>query len=209
MAILSRIVGAKVLRSPPSQWSWSIALGLVLRIVASGFMLAGGLIPQARAQNAPLKEHEVKLAFVYNFLKFVDWPEDAFRSGDSPIVVYVVGKDSFGPELENVFRDKTVGNRRIEAKRVAPSDNLRACNVLFIAPMERRRMQAVFETIDSTSVLTVGETEDFCKIGGIINLINEANKIRFQINVDAARRARLKVHSTLLNLARIYREEPK
>jgi hypothetical protein len=162
----------------------------------------------AAAQKPGLSEYDIKAGFLYNFIKYVEWPPKVLPGPQSAIVLGTLGRDAFDL-LSRSIGGQTLNGRPLQVKNVASSDDFKTCHVLFIPFSEKRRLPQVLESLKSSNVLTVGETDDFSKLGGIINFIKEENKIRFQINIDAAKRAELKIDSTLLNLARIVRDDQK
>ena len=153
------------------------------------------------AQRSPLaREYEIKAAFLYNFAKFIEWPEDAFMASTSPLVFGVLGDDPFGPALD-ALEGKTARGRTVVVRRFVGLQGLDECHILFISSSERERLADVLQVLGSSSVLTVGEMEDFVERGGIINLTITRNKVRFEVNLEAGDRAGLQLSSQLLNLA--------
>ena len=74
--------------------------------------------------------------------------------------------------------------------------------MLFICASERRRMAEILKSVNEVSVLTVSELERFLPAGGMIQFVMEENKVRFDINPGAARRAHLRISSKLMSVAR-------
>ncbi len=174
----------------------------VSRLLAVLVVIAGllaGSVPRARAQ-APPTEYEIKAAFLYNFAKFVEWPADAFSDSHAPIVLGIVGEDPFGTALDGMVFGKTVNGRGVQVKRLSISPDLRTCHILFISSSEKKNLARILAHLKGSGVLTVGEMDRFVQSGGAVNFLLEDNKVRFEINVDAA--ARLKISSKLLALAR-------
>ena len=176
-----------------------------MRFRATLFLcLSLALLPavDGSAQEQPPLEYQVKAAFLFNFAKFVEWPPAAFADAKSPIVIGILGDNPFGEDLAKTVRDKTVNNRPITIKKefrsLADATN---CHILFISTSEKQRLPEIFKGLRGASVLTVGETDRFTETGGMINFVTGGNKIRFQINVEAAKSAGLKVSSKLLSLA--------
>lgn len=147
-------------------------------------------------------EYPLKAAFLYNFVKFVEWPADAFAGERSPLTVCVYGTDPFGDTLDNVVRGESVGERGLIVQRPDALDDLRDCHVLFVSRSERSRLSEVLARVQGEPVLTVGDTDGFLKAGGVINFVLEENKVRFLINPEAAGRSGLKISSKLLRLAK-------
>jgi hypothetical protein len=153
-------------------------------------------------------EYQVKAAFLYHFVRFVEWPSKAFQGPRAPLVLCILGDDPFGPDLEDAISGKTIGERSLFAKRIRRIQDTGACHVVFVSSSERERLGQVMAYLRHLSILTVGETDRFLQLGGMINFILEEGKVRFEINVDAGERSNLKLSSKLLKVARIVRERP-
>ena len=170
---------------------------IAMWVVASG-------APTAYAEFLLLREYQIKAAFLYNFVKFVEWPDEALPDPSAPIALCVLGEDPFGVALESI-NGKTVKGRQLVIKRFVGLQDLEVCRILFISSSEEGRLAQIFGSLKNSSILTVGEMERFIQLGGIISFTMESNKIRFEINADAAERAGLKISSKLLNLAKVVR----
>ena len=168
-------------------------------------LLPAGLGSSTFAQ-AP-GEYQVKAAFLYKFTKFVDWPQEP--GGDAPgsLVICVVGDDPFGDTLDKVVEGKSVNGQSIIVRRMKSIQNAQACRIAFISSSEKARFRLLLDFLKGSSVLTVGDTEGFAEMGGVINFTMEEDHVRFEINVDAAKRARLNISAKLLGLAKIVRTE--
>lgn len=168
---------------------------LVLSLV---WLLAFGGVT---AQDSTPTEYQIKAAFLFNFAKFVEWPEAAFAEAKSPIVIGILGENPFRDDLEQTIRNKTVNDRPLVAKEFHSSGEATNCHILFISASEKARLPEILESLRNTTVLTVSETDGFTEAGGMINFFLEGKKNRFQINDTAAKNARLKISSKLLSLA--------
>src|ERR1700730_17938488 len=157
---------------------------------------------RTKAQES-LPEYQVKAAYLFNFLKFVEYPEDAFADPLAPIVIGVVGEDPFGAALAQVVTGKTVQGRDLVIRTYRTGEDLRGAHILFISPPEKKRLPAILSSLRDSSVLTVADTEGFLEAGGMIQFVYEDKRVRFAINVDATSRAKLKMSSKLLSLARV------
>src|SRR5262249_24585332 len=142
----------------------------------------------------------------YNFTLYTEWPSSAFPKADSPIIIAVVGEDPIGPELEAAVNGKTVRGRPIEVRRYARLSDVEPCHILYLPSSEAKHLPQILKKLPHASLLTVGENEDFTQSGGVIRFFVDENKIRFEVNTDAAHRAKLKLSSKLLALARIVRD---
>lgn len=171
----------------------------IIKPIALGFFSLAVAFP-ARTPGQEASEYTVKAALLYNFAKFVQWPNATFKSEDEPIVFGILGKDPFG-EAANLLNGKTIQNRKIELKRFTRSQNFSTCHILFISSSEKDHLESILNTLASRSVLTVGEIDKFMQVGGIINFIIVDDKIRFEINAAAAKHANIKISSQLLKLA--------
>jgi YfiR/HmsC-like len=146
-------------------------------------------------------EDKVKSAFVYNFAKFVEWPAGTFSKTDDPLTVCTLGDGVLGGTLDEVLKDKTVNDRPVVTRHLKSAAAAKGCHVLFIGVHENRQLADTLAALHDMSILTVGESADFSKEGGMISLVMESNRVRFRINLPVAERAGLKVSSRLLGLA--------
>lgn len=160
-------------------------------------MVAGAWAIAASAQTA--SSADVKAAFLLNFSKFVEWPPEA---ASGPFVIGVLGDDAVADALRDLVGGKSVGGRPLVARRVVPKDNLAELHMLFIGTSEAARLADVLRRTGSGSVLTVSDLDRFCQQGGIIEFRSERDRVRFEINLDQAERARLVINSKLLALAK-------
>jgi hypothetical protein len=163
-------------------------------------------------------ENDIKAAFLYNFVKFTDWPKGKVAEANT-ITIGLLGehpfKDAFGP-----VKDKPVGDKRLIIKDLGrfrqslpqnDADNLefanyieqlRKCHLLFISDSERDNFKAIIDTVKGYNVLTVGETEDFLDAGGIVTFIPGTKKLVFDVNQKVCEQEGLKISSKVLRLAR-------
>jgi hypothetical protein len=171
----------------------------LIAVMVLAAMLYGAVAPSP-------SEYQIKAAFLYNFTKFVEWPAKAFRATSRSMTLCILGEDPFGTDLEQILDGKMVNGKSIAIKRFSGMRGLEVCHILFISSSERSHLPEILEALREASMLTVGETERFAKLGGIINFTIEENKVRFEINVDAAERAGLKISSRLLKLGKVIRD---
>jgi hypothetical protein len=157
--------------------------------------------PEARAQD-PMPEYQVKAAYLFNFLKFVDWPDDAFADPLAPIVIGILGDDPFGSSLPQVVVGKTIQGRDLVIRAYHDGENLRGAHILFISSSEKKRLPAILSSLRGSSVLTVADMDGFLDSGGMIQFVPESSRVRFSINADATRRGRLQMSSKLMSLAK-------
>jgi hypothetical protein len=150
-----------------------------------------------------MDEYRVKAAFLYNFAKFVEWPPETFQSPTDPLVICTLGYDPYRRALEETVRDKTIQGRTFSVRQVSDVEQANTCQIFFVSASESKRAAAMLPRLKTTGVLTVGEAEGFAASGGVINFKTENGRVRFEINVTAAERAKLRISSKLLSLVQI------
>jgi hypothetical protein len=148
-------------------------------------------------------EYQVKAVFLFNFTQFVDWPQSAFPEPNSPVVIGVLGDDPFGSTLDETVTGETVNGRPLVVRRYRSAEETDGCHVLFINLPVNAQLPAILERLRARNVLTVSDARDFARAGGVIELVSVDNRIRLQINLDAARAANLMISSKLLRPATI------
>lgn len=142
-------------------------------------------------------EQSVKALFLYNFALFVEWPD---AGAGRPFVIGVVGDNGIVKALERIGREKNVRGRTIEVRSLAPGEDPSSCQLLFVTEEGDRQTPGVLRG-SRGPVLTVGEAPLFLRDGGMIRLLMDGDRVRFQINNTAAQNAGLHVSSRLLSLA--------
>jgi hypothetical protein len=166
-------------------------------VVALVLMLGSGM---GLAESPTSLEYKVKGAFLLNFAKFTKWPSESFAAANSPITIGIVGEDPFGSTLDQLVAGETIGSQPFVVKRLKTSDDLSQCQMLFIP--KSTTASDLLKRVPGSGVLTVGESDDFLDAGGVIRLLIEDKKVRFEVNMDAAQQAHLTISSQLLKLAR-------
>ena len=153
--------------------------------------------------QAPMGESQVKAMFVYNFLKFVEWPSDtSLRAGD-PFVVLIIGEGSTADATERFLESKTIGARPLVVRRVSWDQSLAGGRAAFVVERDAKKLHRVLDAAAAAGVLTIGEGESFTTRGGVIGLLVEDRKVRFDVDTSAAQKAGLRVSSKLLALTRV------
>jgi hypothetical protein len=175
----------------------------LLSRVARLACLAIALLMVATAGAAATLEYQVKAVFLLHFAQFVEWPEAAFVDARSPLNICILGEDPFGGVIDDTVRGEAVGDRHLQVQRLKSLDGMTACHILFISPSETARLRQDIAALRGQSVLTVGDGDDFSRTGGMIAFALVEDKVRLQINPEAARAANLKISSKLLQAAQI------
>jgi len=165
----------------------------------------------AHAQDADASsEYLIKAGFIYNFASLVQWPSTSFSQADSPIVIAVLGEERFGTTLDRVLQGKKIDGRPFIVKYFRSTSELvksvgkpKECQILYVSSSAMPHLSEAIQAVRGMPVLTIGEMPGFAKSGGMINFVLEDNRVRFEVNVKAAKDADLNISSRLLALARI------
>ena len=158
----------------------------------------------APALSAP-RSSLVKVAYLYNFAKFVEWPKEALARDRVTFSLCILGTDSFVGALPSI-QGKPIKGKKVAIEYFSQDAPLGSCHILFVSSSEAERVAHIVKELQQEPVLTVADMEEFTHQGGMINFITQSHKIRFAINVQSAMRAGLHVRSKLLKLAHIVDE---
>jgi len=149
-------------------------------------------------------EYEVKAAYIFNFAKFVEWPDSIFASKDSPLILGIYNGDPFGDIIEKTFTDNPIKDRKWSVKYFKDINEITYCHILFIPRIDKSELLKVLNLVRNKSILTVGDNiNEFCQLGGIINFTSQESKFRFEINNYEAKKSKLEISSKLLILSKI------
>ena len=185
-------------------------------------LIAAVEVKLAHAEPVASREYQIKAAFLYNFIKFVDWPKEKVPDPNTPIVVGIIGKDLFEDAFKPLqekekdvliqrFRGFAELEKSSEKKKDEPhpqQDAISKCHLLFVCPSESEHFADIVMSVKDRNVLTIADTQGFLATGGIINFVTEEKKVRFDINAVAAKQAKITIRSQLLRLARqVIKEE--
>jgi hypothetical protein len=171
----------------------------------------GAILPlcahPAMADSETYPEHEVKAAFMYNFLKFTDWPEEKVPDENETMNIFVVGNYPECKTFKDIQEKTREGNPvRVRIfksyEQMSDPNVLKECHLLYICKSEKKHITEILKLVKDSSVLTVGEYEGFLEAGGMINFVEYREKLRFEVNMSAAAEANLKLRSKLLKLAK-------
>lgn len=194
---------------------------LLIAVLLGVFLGTGQTV---RAAGSSYKEYDIKAAFIYNFMKFVSWADerqeddkkiDKEKDSDEPIVIGIIGKNPFGKSMAPILEKKIRSREIVLLELISYSkgydrkknqyqdiEELEDCRLLFVSSSEGKYIPEILDMIKGKNILTVSETSGFLDDGGIINFVMHKNKVRFEINITAAKRADLKIRSQLLRLAK-------
>ncbi|MBI2882439.1 MAG: YfiR family protein [Candidatus Methylomirabilis oxyfera] len=162
----------------------------------------GWSVRRAIAANPAPPEYQVKAAFLYQFIKFIEWPAQTFSTGHDTVIIGVLGEGPMERALAAV-QGKTAKGRTVAIERYKTVADLDYCHVLFISSSMDDQLPAILKRVKGWSALTVGDVEGSARRGAMINFITVEDAIRFEVNVGAAKRANLRISSELLGLAQV------
>lgn len=169
--------------------SWIGIVALVFALIPSTAVIAQS-------------EDEIKAAFLLNFARYVEWPENAFATPEAPVRICTLDSGGFKSVVLTTVKGKTVGPREVDVVDVATASDASDCHILFVGSDEGSP-QSIMGALGGASVFTVANDEGFAKRGGVANFFRSENRIRFEINPNAAQSAGLKISSRLLRLAQL------
>ncbi len=167
-----------------------LGIGILLPIVSP---------PPAVAQA--ITETQVKAAYLYNFAKFVNWPDGTFATVQDPIRLCVLRDESFRGQLDQIVKGKNIAGHPVLVIGIQNGQQARSCHELFIGSAQDQDSGQILESLKVAGVLTIGEGRGFVQEGGIISFIMQGNHVRFQVNQKAANQARFRLSSQLLSVA--------
>jgi len=176
--------------------SWMLFAATVLLVIAP----LGWALADPDLEDTQGGQYQTKAEFLFNFAKFIDWPPRKF-TGDSPLVIGIVGADPFGGLLEEAAQDGHVNGRTVMVRHVEAMEEMRKCHIIFVCRSETSRLGPILSEVRGDNVLTVGESDNFIARGGMINFVTVGNRLRFQINNKEARHAGLKISAMLASEA--------
>ncbi len=200
---MKRVSGTNGLRwtsqSCPS-WRRDVLTPLIVAVIVVAASFGAS---DSSAQNSKPQEYEVKATYLYNFARFVEWPAVAVEAKGNSFDVCVLGQDPFGPTLDAVVAGETIAGKAVAARRVSKPQEAAACRLLYISSSEENRLREVLAALDKSAVSDIPR---FSQRGGMIQFVQENNKIRFEVNLASATAAGLSLSSELLKVAIIVRK---
>ena len=174
---------------------------------AVALLLLGGLAVAGRAAETAgtasrVREYKIKAAFLLNFMQFVEWPAPVATNSETALVLGICGEDPFGATLDDTVKGETVRGHPLVIKRARRAADLTECHLVFVCQSEKDRLKEILQASREGSALMVSDIEQFCPQGGMIGLVTETGRIKFEINQAAAEQKGLKISSKLLRLGR-------
>lgn len=191
------ILRSHVLPRGKARAPWRRAWRVAAR--AAGAAAITGLLLPAAVASQPGGD-DVKAEMLFNIAKFVEWPPG---SSDGQLTFTILGEDDLAAVLASTLSTKTINGRRVFVRFVRRVSDARDSQILFIASSETQRIPEVLEALRGRSILTVADVAGFASGGGMVDFVQESDKLRFEINLGSAERAQLRISARLLALAKI------
>jgi YfiR/HmsC-like len=163
------------------------------------FALATAVAVVTSPTIAATTEQTLTVAFLYNFLKFAEWPVGAIAD---EITLCVADSAPFGEELDAIS-GRLAQNKKVLIKRIELGESPRECQLLFLPREEKPvRIREWLNSAANTPTLMVSNTKDFLDIGGMIVLIDDGSRLQFEVNLERVKPTGLKLSAQLLRIAR-------
>ena len=190
------------IRCRATRWAVAVWAAAVVWLALSG--LAPRNVAGATGNEQP---YRVKVAFLFNFASLVKWPEESFHGPDAPFVICHYGGSQTRGLFETAYSGRMVERHPIEVWDLSSVDDVLGCHIMMITAERSEEVDDFLSAVAGKSVLTIGETDGFARSGGVIGFYSDGSKIRFEVNLGAAKSARLRISSRLLKLARLVSSE--
>jgi hypothetical protein len=148
-------------------------------------------------------EYEVKAVYLYQFVKFVQWPENTPPIGEE-FVIGIYGEDPFGDLPAKIYANKKFKGKNCKIVQLETMEDALQCKMVFISNVEKYKALKLINYLDGKPILVVGDNlEEFCQMGGMINFTEKTDKYRFEINQHAAKKSQIQISSKLFAVARL------
>lgn len=147
------------------------------------------------------REYQIKAAFLYNYSKFITWPEQAFAHANSPFTLCLFGHDPFGEVLDVTVKNERILGRKVQIKRIQQVQATVDCHILYVDKSAEMELRNIYRLVRQYPILTVSDIPDFVGRGGMVEFINVSNKVRFTIDIEQLRSVGLKADANLLKIA--------
>ena len=169
----------------------------------ASLLLLAALAMAVPAPAVESDDYEQKGRFLLSFARFVEWPSQSQVGLNDEVRLCVLGSGDVTSALSEVLQGRRAGRRHVMVRRVVDLGGVTWCRIFFVTKSAELEPESVLNSLGAASILTVGESDGFAANGGMVNFIHDRNRVRFEINEGAARRAGLKISSKLLRLAEL------
>lgn len=174
-----------------------------MRLFSAIAILLMLLTTPAKAQFLSASEYQLKAVFIYNFSHFIDWPETSFETSYAPFVIGIIGRDPFGPYLEQAIKNERIRSHIMEVKHFDNVLEANKCHMLYINLQDPEEIKQALAAVSGRPILTVGDSPNFVRWGGLVRFYTEENRIRLEINNTVAKARKLQISSKLLRVATV------
>ncbi len=168
-------------------------LGCALLCLFVAFPISAAISAQ------PVSEYDVEAAYLYNFGKFVRWPDSAKKN--STFDICILGDNPFGGTLDKLIAKDHMGGRTIRKRIIGRSAEASGCAIVYISDSEARNLHRILAHLAGGSELLVSNLPDFTQSGGMIQFVLEGDRVRFKVNLNSANQSHLVLSSELLKVA--------
>ncbi len=193
---MAKVTGA----SDSGAWSRSAQIRPALYYSVFAFIFVLLTASFSPAQESRPTESQVEAAYLYNFGKFVTFPSSRAANSD-PFSICILGKDPFGEALDATVRGESINGKKITVQRLVNMQHAETCSILFVSSSEESHLPAIVAPAKTLSLLTVSDMKGFAERGGIIQLVRQQDRIRFEVNLAVAQESHLTLSSELLKVA--------
>jgi uncharacterized protein DUF4154 len=173
------------------------------KLAVSAIALVLAISPAGSAAHVDATEYGLKSVFLYQFCRFMEWPNSAFSSPSDPLIIGVIGNDPFGSLLNEAVEGETYHGRPIRIEHYGAPRDIKRCHILFVSRSEGDQLDQILSSVAGKNIVTVGETDRFLDHGGMIALTADRNKVHVRVNQSSLRAANVDVSSKLLRVAEI------
>jgi hypothetical protein len=146
-------------------------------------------------------DFQVKAAYLYKFISYIEWPPNTFPNADSPLTIGIRGADTMANELSKIVATHSINGRPVIVRKLASADTLAGINILFVGIEHRETYAEIMASAKGLPILTVTESEDALSRGSMINFLMIDGRVRFEAAPKAAKQCNLTISARLLGAA--------
>ena len=179
-------------------WWWILVMALAAMIVP---------VRAVAEDSTAAIEYKVKAGYLFNFAKFIEWPDSALPAADSLFVIGVLDGGEAFPVLQSLLEGKQVNGRTVKVKAVSAAAVGKDIHILLVTRASGKSPVEVQAALGGAATLLVGETEQFAERGGMVGFVREDEAIRLTLNLERAAEAGLKVSAKLSTVARVVKSK--
>lgn len=188
---------SKPARPGPGYGTTAVVRGVSFALVMLIVLLAAGAAWARHAETG----YDVKAGYLLDFGRFLRISGAATADHHSTFDICVLGHDPLGHLLDEAAASQQIDGRPVRAVRIGDAYAAKGCDIVFLSADEGDGIPLDLDAIGKADVLTVSDAEDFLKYGGMIQFVEEDNKVRFNVNLDAVNRTHITLSSELLRVA--------